>query len=337
MDQENETFFPNIRRYLSLSPAQQRSAKKPNPVCSICLANPLKCYPLNNHGPNATVDKEGNDLECMAILYCGHVVGYDCLEDYMSTCYNNFSRSQDEKDLPRCPSCRESLIKDCEKPYFANDDDQQPYYFMIPFVIAPSAPPIPGGPPDARENYTYGNPVQFNILDQGHMHAIAFSYNKWQDIPLTKAEGGLLPASCQCCDPALYRHAYAAYEAQQTALLGLRPMVMNNTLYATKGAPRLVPGPRPSVFASPPNRPTHNIWKLGFCVVARVPMEDGTEDWAQVRMRVGDRIMYQAALSDGTPVEIPLEPRCLGPPQFGPMRFGRHPRVLQGAMRAGPN
>ncbi|KAK1782329.1 hypothetical protein QBC45DRAFT_318990 [Copromyces sp. CBS 386.78] len=335
MDAENETFFPNIRRYLSLPASQQRTADKPNPVCSICLANPLKCYPLNNYGPNATVDSEGNELERMAILYCGHVVGYDCLEDYMSTCYNNFSRSNDKEHLPRCPTCRESLIKDCEKPYFEDDEDQDGYYFVIPFVIAPSAPPIPGGPSDAGENYTHGNPVQFNILDRGQMEAIAFSYDKWQDIPLTKSEGGLLPASCRCCDPELYRRAYRTYEAQQRALLGPRPMVMNNTLYATKGAPRLVPAPRPSVFTSPPNRPSHNIWKLGFCVVARVPMEDGTENWTQVRMRVGDRVMYHATLSDGTPVEIPLEPRCLGPPRFGPMRFGRHPGVLQGAMGAG--
>lgn len=323
MDPQNETFWPNIRRYLSLPAAQQSVATKPNPVCSICLANPLKCYPLNNHGANATQDSDGNDLERMAILWCGHVVGYNCLTDYMGSCYANYFKSYEDQDLPRCPQCRESLTKDCEKPYVEGDHDQERFQFVIPFVIAPAGPPVPGGPSDNGENFDESNPVHFNIIDEGMLEAIAFSYNKWQDIPLTKGEGGLLPASCRCCDPELYRAAYLQYRAQQQQQQQPMKMVMNNTLYATKGAPRLVQAP--SIFQSPPNRPSHNIWKLGFCVVARIPMEDGT--WEQRRIRVGGRTMYNVTLLDGTSVEIPLEPRCLGPSTWGPMRFGRHPGV----------
>ncbi|KAJ4417513.1 hypothetical protein N0V85_001808 [Neurospora sp. IMI 360204] len=323
MDPENESFWPNIRRYLSLPASQQSAATKPNPECTICLASTLKCYPLNNHGATAIKDSEGNDLERMVILWCGHVVGYDCITDYMTTCYANYSESGLEQDLPRCPQCRESLTKDCEAPYFEGDVDQDRYQFMIPFVIAPAGPPVPGGPSDNGENFDESSPMHFNILDEGQLQPIAFSFDRWQDIPLTRGEGGVLPASCRSCNPELYRAAYRQYREQRQPV----KVVMNNTLYATKGAPRLVPAPRSSIFQAPPNRPSHNIWKLGFCVMAQVPMKDGTDNWEHRRMRVAAKMMYFATMSDGTPVEIPLEPRCLGPPTWGPIRFGRHPGV----------
>lgn len=255
----------------------------------------------------------------------------------MSACYNNFLHDPREKNLPKCPTCRESLIKDCESTFIEDvDEDWEPYYFMIPFAIAPTAPPPPSAAAGAgaetdEKNFNLGHPVQGNMLDLGQFEMIAFSYDKWEDIPLTKSEGGLLPASCQCCDPEIYDRALENYQSMQTAQIGRLGAVVTDRgsgrTYITKGAPRQ----RPALTLR--DRPTHNIWKLGYCVVAMVPDhdEDSRENWTQQRVRVGGRMMYQTKLRNGTPVEIPLEPRCLGPPRLGPPRCGRHP--IQGGLR----
>ncbi|KAK3401750.1 hypothetical protein B0T20DRAFT_492636 [Sordaria brevicollis] len=374
MSTVTETFFPNIRRYLSLPASEQAKVPTPKPECSICMISTLKCYPLNNYGPLVTECPETKvDLERMVVLYCGHVVGYDCIRKYLRTCYRNFNQDKRDENLPRCPCCRDVLTSDCDRP-FAQRSTQ--YFYVNPLIIAPAGPPVEGREDGPGEKYKPENPVDFRLMDESLFCPIAFTFNDWKNMPYTQSEGGILPKSCRVCERDIYDDAVRRYQEQRVRILArlqreqererrraeaeaeerAERRKRKNAIRASQrtemrsaryeGVPfsdgpnnqnnkkkekkenmayKTVQIPRESIYDETPARPRQMLWPLGYCVMTAIPLQDGSGTWTQLRIRVATRTVYKAVMDDGVPVEIPLEPKCFGPPQFGPMRFGRHP------------
>jgi len=84
-----ENYWPNIERWIATS-----EGPKPELVCPICLVAQLRVPGLEDLFP-----ADGEAVETIHVLGCGHAFGVECLERHVR-----------EKNLfARCPLCRECV------------------------------------------------------------------------------------------------------------------------------------------------------------------------------------------------------------------------------------